>query len=82
MVASLVTLEFMPGRRKPLLLSGLGLAIFTFSVLAIGQNVIGEHEGVAQLFVYAGATAILFTLVALMPPYGRPDWLSGRGRPD
>lgn len=78
-VISLVTLEFLPDRRKPFLLSALGLAIFTFSVLGIGQNVVGENSGVAELFLYAGATGVLLGLVLLMPPYGRPNWLSGRG---
>src|SRR5690242_2434065 len=46
-VISLATLEFMPNRRKPVLLSALALAIFTFSILAVGQNVVGENSGVA-----------------------------------
>lgn len=78
LVVSLATLEFMPGRRKPFLLSGLALAVFTFSILAIGQNVTGEHEGVAELFLYAGATGVLVLLVLGMPPYRRLDWISGR----
>src|SRR5262245_60965553 len=47
MVVSLATLEFMPNRRKPFMVSGLALAIFTFSILGIGQNVVGENTGVA-----------------------------------
>ncbi|HET7510132.1 MAG TPA: hypothetical protein VFJ65_07785 [Solirubrobacterales bacterium] len=79
MVASLVRLEFMPNRRKPLLLCGLALAIFTFSILGIGQNVVGENEGVAELFLYAGATGVLICLVLLLPPYRPQNWISGRG---
>jgi uncharacterized membrane protein len=79
-VISLVRLEFLPDRRKSFLLCALGLAIFTFSILAMGQNVTGENEGVAELFTYAGATGILIGLVLLMPPYRPGDWLSrGRG---
>jgi hypothetical protein len=78
-VVSLVRLELMPGRRKPFLLSALALAIFTFSILAIGQNVVGENSGVAELFLYAGATGVLFGLVLLMPPYRPANWISGRG---
>lgn len=78
-IVSLVTLEFLPARRKPFLLSSLALSIFTFSVLAIGQNVVGEHEGVASLFLYAGATGVLLALVLLMPPYRAANWISGRG---
>jgi len=79
-VVSLVTLEFLPSKRKPFLLSALGLAIFTFSVLGIGQNVVGENSGVAELFLYAGATGVLLALVLQMPPYSTPTWISRRGR--
>jgi hypothetical protein len=78
-VVSLVRLEFMPDRRKPFLLSSLGLAIFTFSILAMGQNVTGENSGVAELFIYAAATGVLFGLILLMPPYRPANWISGRG---
>ena len=57
----------------------LELAIFTFSILAMGQNVVGENEGVAELFLYAGATGVLIGLVLLMPPYRGQNWISGRG---
>lgn len=77
-VASLIRLEFLPDRRKPLLLCALALSLFTFSVLAIGQNVVGENTGVAELFLYGGATGVLFALVLLMPPYRPANWISGR----
>ena len=82
MAVSLVRLEFLPSRRKPFLLSGLALAIFTFSILGIGQNVVGETEGVAELFLYAGATGVLIGLVLMMPPYRPSNWVSGRGDVD
>lgn len=75
---SLIRLEFMPNRAKPWLLSALGLAVFTFSILAVGQNVTGENSGVAELYIYAGATGVLFFLVLQLPPYKPADWLSGR----
>jgi hypothetical protein len=74
---SLVRLEFLPDRRKSWLLSSLALAIFTFSILAMGQNVTGQFSGVAQLYLYAGATGVLAGLVLLMPPYRRANWISG-----
>lgn len=80
-VISLIRLEFMPARPKPWLLSALGLAIFTFSILGIGQNVVGENEGVAELFLYAGATGVLLWLVLHLPPYNAPNWISGRRAP-
>lgn len=78
-IVSLLMLEFMPSRRKPFLLCALALSIFTFSVLGIGQNVVGENTGVAELFLYAGATGVLMGLVLLMPPYRAANWISGRG---
>ena len=78
-VVSLATLEFLPSRRKPFLLSALALAIFTFSILGMGQNVVGENSGVAELFLYAGATGVLLGLVLQLPPYRPGNWLSGRG---
>jgi hypothetical protein len=78
-VVSLIRLEFMPDRRKPFLLCALALAIFTFSILAMGQNVTGENSGAAELFIYAAATGVLTGLVLLLPPYRPPNWLSGRG---
>jgi hypothetical protein len=76
---SLIRLEFMPDRRKTFLLCALALAIFTFSILAMGQNVVGENSGVAELFIYAAATGVLMGLVLLMPPYRPANWISGRG---
>jgi hypothetical protein len=78
-VVSLVRLEFLPSRRKPFLLSALALAVLTFSVLGIGQNVVGENSGVAELFLYAGATGVLLALVLILPPYRPANWISGRG---
>jgi hypothetical protein len=78
LVISLIRLEFMPDRRKPWLLSGLALSVFTFSVLATGQNVTGETSGVASIIVYAGATVALIFLVLIMPPYRPKNWISGR----
>lgn len=77
-LVSLIRLEFLPDRRKSFLLSALALAIFTFSILAMGQNVVGENSGVAELFLYAAATAVLMGLVLLMPPNRPANWISGR----
>jgi len=78
-VVSLVMREFMPSRRKPFLLTSLSLSIFTFSILAMGQNVTGQTSGVAELFLYAGATGVLFWLVLLMPPYRPGGWITSAG---
>lgn len=78
-VVSLVRLEFLPTRRKPFLLCALALAVLTFSVLGTGQNVTGENSGVAELFLYAGATGVLLALVLMLPPYRPANWISRRG---
>jgi hypothetical protein len=74
--ASLLTGEFLPERRKPLLLTGLGASIFTFAVMAFANNMIGNFETVASLFSYFTGTAIVIGLVLLMPPYRGREWLS------
>ena len=77
LAVSVLTGEFLPSRRKPLLLSGLGLSAFTFSVLAFGQNLTAQNSGVSELFQYLAGTAVLIVLVLLMPPYRERHWLSG-----
>jgi hypothetical protein len=39
------------------------------SILSIGQNVTGENEGVAELYIYARATTAFMVAVLFMPPY-------------
>jgi hypothetical protein len=75
--ASVVAGEFLPTRRKPILLSGLGLSMFTFAIIAWGENITGGFATVAELFQYLTGTAVLIVLVLLMPPYRKTHWLSG-----
>jgi len=75
-VASLVRLEFLPSRHKPFLLMSLAMAIFTFSILAMGQNLTGQNQGVAELYLYGGGTGVLMGLVLVLPPRRPVNWLS------
>jgi ABC-type Na+ efflux pump permease subunit len=76
LVISLLRLEFLPHRPKSLLQVALAIALTTFAVLAFGQTATKQFEGVASLYQYFGATAVILILVSLMPP-NRPDnWLS------
>jgi hypothetical protein len=75
--ASVLTGEFLPSRRKPILLSGLALSIFTFAIIAWGENITAGFATVAELFQYLVGTAVLIVLVLLMPPYRKTQWLSG-----
>ncbi|HEV7773962.1 MAG TPA: hypothetical protein VGO48_11820 [Conexibacter sp.] len=77
LLVSLVTGEFLPHRRKAVLLVGLSLALFTFACLSFGQTSTGNNEGTASLYTYFGATAIVMLLVLMLPPNRPRAWLSG-----
>ncbi|HKG39156.1 MAG TPA: hypothetical protein VKB25_09230 [Conexibacter sp.] len=77
LLVSLLTGEFLPHRRKGVLLVGLSLALFTFACLSFGQTSTGNNEGTASLYTYFGATAIVMLLVLLLPPNRPRAWLSG-----
>lgn len=77
LVVSLATGEFLPHRRKNVLLVGLSLALFTFACLSFGQTSTGNNEGTASLYTYFGATAIVILLVLMLPPNRPRAWLSG-----
>jgi hypothetical protein len=68
-LASLLTLEFLPSTRKPILFAALSLSLLTFSVLAVGENVTGQNEGVASLFLYAAGTGVFMILLRYLPPF-------------
>lgn len=76
-VVSIVTGEFLPHRRKTILLTALSLALLVFACLSFGQTSTGNNEGTASLFTYFGVTAIVMWLVMLLPPNRPRDWLSG-----
>jgi hypothetical protein len=73
---SLVTGEFLPQRRKRIMLVGLSLALFTFACLSFGQTATGNNAGTASIYSYFGATAIVIMLVLLLPPSRPSAWLS------
>lgn len=74
--ASVVAGEFLPARRKPLLLTGLGWSIFTFAAMAFANNMVGDFATVAELFTYFTGTVVVIGLVLLMPPYRGRHWLT------
>jgi hypothetical protein len=77
LIISLIRGEFLPQRRKPWLLGGLGFSMLIFAVLAFGQSMTAQFDSVAQLYTYFAATAVIIVLVFLMPPYRPARWLSG-----
>jgi|SRR5829696_5742563 len=76
LVASLATGEFLPTRRKPILLCALGLSLVVFALLLFGNSMTSEFDSVASLFTYLGVTVILVGFVLLLPPYRSMRWLS------
>ena len=78
-VISLLTGEFLPHRRKPILLGALTLAMLIFAVMLFGQSLTRQFDGVASLYTYFGATMVIFAFLLLMPPYRPMRWLSSLG---
>ena len=76
LLASIVTTEFRPSRRKPFLLTALAMALLVFGLLAFGQNATEQHESVASLYGYFGTTVILMIFVRMLPPYTSNRWLA------
>lgn len=76
LVVSIVTTEFRPSKRKPFLLTSLALALLVFGLLSFGQNATEQHESVASLYGYFGATVILMIFVRTLPPYTSNRWLA------
>jgi hypothetical protein len=56
-------------------------SMLIFAALAFGQNMTAEFESVAELYTYFAATAVIFILILLMPPYRSQRWLSGTAPP-
>lgn len=77
LLVSLIRGEFLPHRRKSLLLTGLALGLLTFACLSFGQTSTGNNEGTASLFTYFGVVAVVMLLVMLLPPNRPRAWLSG-----
>lgn len=77
LAASLLSGEFLPRRRKPILLSALGVSLVVFALMLFGQNMTAEFDGVASMFTYFGLTVVLMGFVRLLPPYRPLSWLAG-----
>jgi hypothetical protein len=69
--------EFLPQRRKPILLAGLGVSMLAYGVMIVANSMIGNNPSVIELFTYLGVTAVVMFLVRQMPPYRPMSWLAG-----
>lgn len=76
-LASLLSGEFLPQRRKPILLAALGLSLVVFALLLFGQNMTLQFDGVASMFTYFGLTVVLMGFIRMLPPYRPMGWLVG-----
>lgn len=75
-VASLLAREFLPSRRKPILLGALGLSMFAYGLMVFAENMVGNTDSVNSLFAYFSGTAVVIILLLAMPPYRNAAWLS------
>jgi len=76
LVASLLAREFLPSRRKPILLGSLGLSMFAYGLMVFAENMIDNTDSVNSLFGYFSGTAVVIILLLVMPPYRNAAWLS------
>jgi hypothetical protein len=81
-VASVLAREFLPSRRKPILLCSLGLSMFAYGLMVFAENMIANTDSVNSLFAYFSGTAVVIVLVLVMPPYRNAAWLSSLASKD
>jgi len=74
---SLLRGEFLPQRRKPILLAGLSVSLLAFGVMGLANNMIGNTPTVIELFTYFGVTVVVMFLIRQMAPYRPMSWLGG-----
>ena len=74
---SLIRGEFLPSRRKPILLAGLSVSLLAFGVMGLANDMIGNDATVIELFTYFGVTVVVMFLVRQMSPYRPMSWLAG-----
>jgi len=78
LVLSLARGEFLPQRRKPILLAGLGVSLLAYGVMGLANDMIGNNATVIELFTYFGVTVVVMFLVRQMSPYRPMSWLAGQ----
>jgi len=74
---SLLRGEFLPHRRKPILLAGLSVSMLAYGVMIVANAMTGNNPTVIELFTYLGVTAVVTFVVRQMPPYRPMSWLAG-----
>jgi hypothetical protein len=70
-LASLVAREFLPHRRKPILLCGLVGSMVVFAAMTFGDSLASNYAGIGLLFVFMGATGAAYGVLRLVPMFSR-----------
>jgi hypothetical protein len=63
LAVSLVSGEFLPQRRKPILLAGLSVSLFAYGFMGLANDMIGNNATVIELFTYFGITIAAMFLI-------------------
>jgi hypothetical protein len=74
---SVLSGEFLPQRRKPILLAGLGLSILAYGFMVVGNAMTGNTALELTLFTYIGVTVAAMFVVRQLAPYRPMSWLAG-----
>lgn len=77
LAVSIVRGEFLTSHHKPFLLAGLGTSLLALGFMGMANDMVGDTSTAAEVFTYAGLTAVLMILVRQMAPYRPVGWLSG-----
>lgn len=82
LAVSLARGEFLTTHAKPFLLAGIGTSMFTCAVMALANNMVGDHATALEVTTYFGISALILFLIRQMPPYRSLDWLAGKADTD
>jgi hypothetical protein len=75
---SLLRGEFLATREKPFLLAGIGTSMLALAVMALANNMVGDHATALEVSTYFGVSTLILFLIRQMPPYRSMDWLAGK----
>ena len=79
LAVSLARGEFLAVRTKPFLFAGVGTSILAYGVMALANDMVGDHATALQVATYLGITGVVMFLLRQMPPYRSMGWLAGTG---
>jgi hypothetical protein len=71
LLASLIRMEFLQSRAKPILMASMAFSLLVLGALLFGQSMIGAHDSVASLFTYAAGTLVMMAAVVYLSPGSR-----------